>query len=747
MDSPARRLASFRRKRDSQAARGRAAGPADEGMHSVRSKARVDPGRGAALLRRVKELVRRFNARQRIASDRKPIPTSLAEAEADSQFFRRLAIALLTDVGADRALLAQAASALWTPRGDEQTMVDRPVAVVLALGFVLRAGLVVFSEVWDEANPARKYTDVDYVVFTDAAREVVASRPSVTPEAASEAGDGMAAWMFGLGSPYDRATYRYTPFLAWLAVPNVTVAFAWGKLVFAAVDVLVGWLIADILRARGVAPRAAAAYASLWLFSPIAANISTRGSADCIVVALSLLALRGIIRGHEVAAALWLGAAVHFKIFPALFAIPMALAIDQHSDPASRPAEPLALLAPGEAGHAAAARGTADDSTAGDGTGGDGTADDGTAGDGTAGDGTAGDGTAGDGTADDGTADDGGADSDGGGADSDDSDGGSTAAGAGGLRRRGGAPRRSSSASRARRPAPAAAAAAAAVAAAAEADAAAAAGRAMASWPAGDSLLTRATDCGRPGSSAEACLRWVRGFVSYRRVRFGVVSLAACGALTGAAVALYGHRCLHDAYIYHIGRTDPRHNFSPYFYSLYLADGTAGAASLGLAAFLPQLAVVLAAGFGLYRDLPLAMLVQAVAFVALNKVCTAQYFLWWQGLLPVAAAAARLGAPRSRDWFSASAGWALVAALFLAGQAGWLLQASDLEEGGRQTFLGVWGAGLVFLAVNTVVMVGLVLAGRGAPPVFHRGGLVKLGAAAGGGAIAPVEWALQAAGL
>ncbi|CAE7862400.1 PIGM, partial [Symbiodinium sp. KB8] len=475
--------------------------------------------------------------------------------------------------------------------------------------------------------PARKYTDVDYVVFTDAAREVVASRPSVTPEAASEAGDGMAAWMFGLGSPYDRATYRYTPFLAWLAVPNVTVAFAWGKLVFAAVDVLVGWLIADILRARGVAPRAAAAYASLWLFSPIAANISTRGSADCIVVALSLLALRGIIRGHEVAAALWLGAAVHFKIFPALFAIPMALAIDQHSDPASRPAEPLALLAPGEA------------------------------------------------------------------------------------------------------------------------DAAAAAGRAMASWPAGDSLLTRATDCGRPGSSAEACLRWVRGFVSYRRVRFGVVSLAACGALTGAAVALYGHRCLHDAYIYHLGRTDPRHNFSPYFYSLYLADGTAGAASLGLAAFLPQLAVVLAAGFGLYRDLPLAMLVQAVAFVALNKVCTAQYFLWWQGLLPVAAAAARLGAPRSRDWFSASAGWALVAALFLAGQAGWLLQASDLEEGGRQTFLGVWGAGLVFLAVNTVVMVGLVLAGRGAPPVFHRGGLVKLGAAAGGGAIAPVEWALQAAGL
>lgn len=269
----------------------------------------------------------------------------------------------------------------------------------------------------------------------------------------------------------------------------------------------------------------------------------------------------------------------------------------------------------------------------------------------------------------------------------------------------------------------------------------------MAAWPVDDSLLTRATDCGRPDSSLDALLRWVRGFVTYRRVRFGVVSLAVCGALTGAAVALYGQRCLHDAYLYHLGRTDPRHNFSPYFYSLYLADGSAGAASLGLSAFLPQLAVVLAAGFGLYRDVPLAMLVQAVAFVALNKVCTAQYFLWWQGLLPVAAAAARLGGPWSRDWVSSSAGWVAVAALFLAGQAGWLLQASDLEEGGRQTFLGVWGAGLLFLAVNTVIMVGLVLAGKGAPPLFHRGALVQLGTAAAGGAIGPVEWALQAVGL
>lgn len=56
---------------------------------------------------------------------------------------------------------------------------------------------------------------------------------------------------------------------------------------------------------------------------------------------------------------------------------------------------------------------------------------------------------------------------------------------------------------------------------------------------------------------------------------------------------------------------------------------------MALLTFLPQWAVLISAGFLFYYDLFLAMLIQTWAFVAFNKVQTAQYFLWWLVLLPI----------------------------------------------------------------------------------------------------------------
>lgn len=421
------------------------------------------------------------------------------------------------------------------------------------------------------ADPARKYTDVDYIVFTDAAEEAL--KPG--------------------GSPYDRATYRYTPLLAWLMVPNVIVAMPLGKVLFSLADVWAGWLIRSVLVARGVSERYATVYACGWLFSPMAINISTRGSADCLVCALVLWAVDALVRRHTSTAALALGLAVHSKIYPAIFALPMALFIDDdygdddsNSRPRRRVAEWVMLPTPPPRTTA-----TITDATA-------------------------------------------------------------------SVHRLGSS----------------------------------------------ESAVSPSRLAGRRFGS------WLATLVTWRRVRFGLMSLVVFALATGAGYAVYGWRFLEDAYLYHLGRVDPRHNFSPYFYSLYLGYGQPDRQQLGLAAFVPQLAVVVVAGAALYKDLPLAVFVQAFAFVALNKVCTAQYFLWWQSILPIIMASTQLP-----SWAAAAMG-----AVWMGAQVHWLLWASQLEESGASVFFEVWVAGVIFLAVNAFVLAAVVLA-TPPRPVFASG--------------------------
>ena len=89
----------------------------------------------------------------------------------------------------------------------------------------------------------------------------------------------------------------------------------------------------------------------------------------------------------------------------------------------------------------------------------------------------------------------------------------------------------------------------------------------------------------------------------------------------------YGGQYIDEAFLYHIVRRDIRHNFSVYFYMLYLVEGTPYATLVGALAFLPQALLVVAAGCLLYRDLPLSWFVQTVLFVTFNKVCTSQVSL------------------------------------------------------------------------------------------------------------------------
>ncbi|KJK74182.1 hypothetical protein H634G_10555, partial [Metarhizium anisopliae BRIP 53293] len=176
-------------------------------------------------------------------------------------------------------------------------------APLLLIAALLRVALLVYGT-YQDAHSAIKYTDIDYLVFTDASR-----------------------YVWHAQSPYARDTYRYTPLLAWLLLPTVSF-FAFGKVVFALADLLAGWLILRILRRRGMPPEQAGAFAALWLWNPMVATISTRGSAEGLLGVLAT-ALVWAAEGHRVnLAAALLGLGVHFKIYPCIWAPAIAWWMD-----------------------------------------------------------------------------------------------------------------------------------------------------------------------------------------------------------------------------------------------------------------------------------------------------------------------------------------------------------------------------------------------------------------------------------
>lgn len=93
-------------------------------------------------------------------------------------------------------------------------MVTVNLKSLLIFSAFLRVFLIIYGE-WQDTHMEVRYTDVDYLVFSDAAALVAAGK-----------------------SPYQRSTYRYSPLIAFLLVPNSFVHPSWGKFIFSASDML-----------------------------------------------------------------------------------------------------------------------------------------------------------------------------------------------------------------------------------------------------------------------------------------------------------------------------------------------------------------------------------------------------------------------------------------------------------------------------------------------------------------------------
>jgi phosphatidylinositol glycan class M len=175
-------------------------------------------------------------------------------------------------------------------------------AVIFPLAALLRVGLL-FYGLYQDHNSAMKYTDIDYMVFTDASR-----------------------FMSQGQSPYLRDTYRYTPLLAWLLIPTAWqpawLWFSFGKVLFALADLVAGWLLLLVLRTEypAMSEKSRLKYASIWLLNPMVATISTRGSSEGLLGVLVMALLWAVLTRRTVLAGLLLGFGVHFKIYPFIYA-------------------------------------------------------------------------------------------------------------------------------------------------------------------------------------------------------------------------------------------------------------------------------------------------------------------------------------------------------------------------------------------------------------------------------------------
>jgi phosphatidylinositol glycan class M len=356
----------------------------------------------------------------------------------------------------------------------------------LVLATLLRVVLLLYGE-YQDAYLDVKYTDIDYKVYSDASSYILSNQ-----------------------SPYKRHTYRYTPLLAYLLLPN-TFFPCFGKLLFILGDIVTAFLMKKILSHLKFPDMT-----WLWLFNPLVFNISTRGSSDSLTTLLVLGTLYALLKERVVVAGALFGLAVHFRIYPIIYALSFYLYID----------------------------------------------------------------------------------------------------------------------------------------------------------------------------------RFRNSFFTKNRILFTLISGGVFLILIGVFYAIYGYEFLYETYLYHFLRKDNRHNFSMYFYLLYLTYDMQ-ASLYGLIAFVPQWGLILLSSFYLAKNkLPLSLLVQTMIFVIFNKVCTAQYFIWYVGLMPIVLPKCQIGAKKG----------GIMLAAWIATEAHWLFWGYMLEFQGQQVFLQLWGASVLFFLANSWIL-------------------------------------------
>lgn len=183
---------------------------------------------------------------------------------------------------------------------------------IIIVSILLRIGFFLFG-IYQDNYMTVKYTDIDYLVFSDAASYVNQGK-----------------------SPYLRETYRYTPLLAWILVPNSwsTYWYNFGKLIFVISDIITGIIIVKLLKSlKNVSENKSIILSGIWLLNPMVITISTRGSSESVLTVMIMLSVYYLQKQKVILSSIFLGLLIHFKIYPIIYLPSILLYLSNSSKP------------------------------------------------------------------------------------------------------------------------------------------------------------------------------------------------------------------------------------------------------------------------------------------------------------------------------------------------------------------------------------------------------------------------------
>ena len=411
---------------------------------------------------------------------------------------------------------------------------------------VIRYSIILITE-YLYYNYGVLYTDIDYHVFSDGAKHAA-----------------------HLKSPYRRETYRYTPILAALMIPNIKIWYPFGKFLLSTIDVGVGFLIELLLKyqqknsneeitfndkIKEKKDESYHGYASLfYLYNPLTVVICTRGSADCIITFLVLASLIFLEQKKYFLSALIYGFAVHFKIYPIVYApsIFLYLVYNEFVKDTSQPLEPLELI---------------------------------------------------------------------------------------------------------------------------------------------PKIYYNIINTIKIG------FKYLLTKVAFT---FIFVSSSVFFILLGIFYKFIGYKFLYEYLLYHLIRKDHRHNYSIFYYTIYLTYDNDFSKYLSLITFLPQMLLILLATLFLYKDINLCLIVLTMIFVHFNKVITAQYFIWYLSLIPLII---------HRNLLFSRKKWKAIVmfAIWMFFEIIWNHYSHKLEYEGQNYFLSMWIVDICFFIISCLFIMEIII--------------------------------------